>query len=165
MLRETAVIKTICMHGSPLSRYDSRHLWKYCDYACFEIEAEPYFDICLEETLYLTDTGRRWDGEGGSIRDRVYARNAGYFDGWVRKPVRGSAMDMTERSAGLKKIYRFRSTGEIITAANAGRLPSKLAITVHPQRWNEGYAPWILEAALQGIKNKIKYTVNLLRDE
>jgi len=58
-LRRIVPVKTICMHGSPMSRWDNRLLWKYYDYRDFGIIGEPYFDVNFEEVLYLTDTGRR----------------------------------------------------------------------------------------------------------
>lgn len=61
---------TICMHGSPLSQLDIRFLRKYYDYRKFGIEAEPYFDMDFEETLYLTYTGRRWDGGSVFVRNK-----------------------------------------------------------------------------------------------
>jgi hypothetical protein len=70
-LREVAEIKTICMHGSPRSPYDNKEVWKKYDYRELGIIAEPYFDLDFSKVLYLTDTGRRWDGEGVSIRDKV----------------------------------------------------------------------------------------------
>jgi predicted DNA-binding transcriptional regulator len=73
-LRKICPIKTICMHGSPLSKYDSRDLWEKYDYRDFGIIAEPYFDVDFEEVLYLTDTGRRWDGEKYSVRDKVTSK-------------------------------------------------------------------------------------------
>jgi hypothetical protein len=69
-LRQIVPVKTICMHGSPLSRWDSRLLWKYYDYRDFGIIGEPYFDVNFNEVLYLTDTGRRWDGDTFNIRDK-----------------------------------------------------------------------------------------------
>jgi hypothetical protein len=69
-LRMIAPVKTICMHGSPMSRWDSRLLWKYYDYRDFGIIGEPYFDINFDEVMYLTDTGRRWDGDSFNIRDK-----------------------------------------------------------------------------------------------
>ena len=59
------------MHGSPLSRYDNRKLWEKYDYREFGIIGEPYFDIDFNKVLYLTDTGRRWDGEAVSVRDKA----------------------------------------------------------------------------------------------
>jgi len=70
-LRKLYPVKTICMHGSPLSKWDNRDLWKKYDYRDYGIIAEPYFDVDFREVLYLTDTGRRWDGDEVSVRDKV----------------------------------------------------------------------------------------------
>jgi len=59
--RKIASIDTVCMHGSPLSKWDNRDLWETYDYRDYGIIAEPYFDVDFNEVLYLTDTGRRWD--------------------------------------------------------------------------------------------------------
>ena len=59
------------MHGSPLSKWDNRDLWKRYDYRDFGIIAEPYFDVDFNEVLYLTDTGRRWNNSKASVRDKV----------------------------------------------------------------------------------------------
>ena len=48
-LRQYYPVKTICMHGSPLSRYDNRDLWKYINYRDYGIIGEPYFDINFEK--------------------------------------------------------------------------------------------------------------------
>jgi hypothetical protein len=65
--RKIYPVKTICMHGSPLSRWDNRDLWKKYNYRDFGIIGEPYFDVDYDEVLYLTDTGRRWDGDRVSV--------------------------------------------------------------------------------------------------
>jgi len=97
-LRKIAPVKTICMHGSPMSRWDSRLLWKYYDYRDFGIIGEPYFDINFDEVLYLTDTGRRWDSDAVSVRDKVMGQGEGEkrrrgewaksnpFENWKVKP-------------------------------------------------------------------------------
>ncbi len=35
------------------------------------IIGEPYFDVDFSRVFYLTDTGRRWDGDAVSVRDKV----------------------------------------------------------------------------------------------
>ena len=40
-LREITPIHTICMHGSPMSRYDSRLIWKYYDYREWILPPNP----------------------------------------------------------------------------------------------------------------------------
>jgi hypothetical protein len=156
-LRNIAHVDTICMHGSPLSSSDSRVLWKYFDYRTLGIIAEPYFDFSLEGLLYLTDTGRRWNGSSVSVRDRVYTRDESYYAGWKRKPLPGSAMCITEKSTALQRQYSFRKTGNIMKAIGAGNMPERLMITLHPQRWNDSPLPWLREYFWQNSKNAVKY--------
>jgi hypothetical protein len=57
------------MHGSPLSKKDNKLLWTKYNFRELEIIGEPYLVINWNEFVYLTDTGRRWDGV--AIRDKV----------------------------------------------------------------------------------------------
>jgi hypothetical protein len=70
-IRKIADIRTICMHGSPLSPYDNRLLWMKYDYRDYGIIGKPYFDIDFSDVAYYTDTGRRCDGDAVSVRDKV----------------------------------------------------------------------------------------------
>jgi len=158
-LRAIVPINTICMHGSPMSRYDSRVLWKYFDYGDLGIESEPYFDFSFDKMLYLTDTGRRWDGDSFSVRDKVYSTDPGFYKEWVRKPVSGSAMAMTAPGKTLAARHRYTRTTEIINAARSSELPDKVMLTVHPQRWNDNYLRWSGELISQNIKNRIKAVI------
>lgn len=161
-LRELVPVKTICMHGSPISRWDSRVLWRYYNYAEFGIIAEPYFDISFDKTLYLTDTGRRWDSGPYSIRDNAQgsgfrAQKQNPFGDWKRKPQPGSLMNMTPDSNDFQKNYKFKSTSAIIHAAEEGRLPDKIMMTFHPQRWTDDPGQWVKELVWQNVKNAVKY--------
>lgn len=127
-LRKLAPVTTICMHGSPASKYDSKDLWNEYKYQDYDIIGEPYFDVDFNEVFYLTDTGRMWDGHKVSVRDRV------------------------DSSFNLS----FHSTDEIISAAKSGILPIKIMFTFHPQRWNDGLFKWTKELIMQNIKNIIK---------
>ncbi len=69
--------------GSPIPRGED-----------FGIIAEPYFDVDFKEVLYLTDTGRRWDGDEVSVRDKVENRGqrsevgrqrTEQRDGWINR--------------------------------------------------------------------------------
>lgn len=134
-LRELAIVKTICMHGSPMSRWDSRILWKYYDYRDFGIIGEPYFDIDFEKILYLTDTGRKWNGEKSSVRDKVFQ----------------------EKFLELKK--KLKTSNNILSAAFKNELPQNLMVTVHPQRWTDNLFVWMSEYAIQTLKNRIKQLI------
>ena len=126
-------VRTICMHGSPMSRYDNRMIWQKYDYRQLGIIGEPYFDIDFDKVFYLTDTGRRWDGWQSSIRDKLPQQAD-----WIRQ--------------GLV----FHTTADIIRAAQDGRLPAQIMFTVHPQRWHDRPFPWLRELVLQNAKNIIK---------
>jgi len=149
-LRKICPIKTICMHGSPLSKYDSRDLWKVYDYRDFGIIGEPYFDVDFNEVLYLTDTGRRWDGERVSIRDKV---------SWSEARGQGSGEELSSISKPLTANHSpnsLHSTFDIINAIEKGMLPDKIMINVHPQRWTDKFSPWLKELVFQNLKNIIK---------
>lgn len=54
-------IKTMAMHGSPWSKYDNLSMWYQMEYP-LGITSEPYRDFDFQRVIYLTDTGRCWDG-------------------------------------------------------------------------------------------------------
>jgi hypothetical protein len=55
-----------------------------------------------------------------------------------------------------KRWPRFHSTWDIILAAEQGKLPDKIMMTVHPQRWTDDPVAWTKELVLQNIKNVVK---------
>lgn len=146
-LRKIVPIKTICMHGSPMSNWDSRLLWKYYDYRDFGISGEPYFDIDFNEVLYLTDTGRRWNGNSVNIRDKSINH----------KVQKGAEKGLLSSSNAHSFSMSFRSTNNIINAAENGIVPDKIMMTFHPQRWSSKVVPWIKELVWQNVKNVGKY--------
>lgn len=80
-LRRFVPISTICMHGSPYSPYDSKDIWKQYDFRDLGIIGEPYLSTDFSKMLYLTDTGRRWDGYDVSVRDKI----EGFQEEWIAK--------------------------------------------------------------------------------
>jgi hypothetical protein len=133
-LRKLAPVSTICMHGSPRSPYDSKDIWKTYKYTDLGIIGEPYLSTDFSKMLYLTDTGRRWDGYKVSVRDKV----EGYQEEWNAKG------------------WSFHSTDNIIDAIQGNRLPDQLMITTHPQRWYNFGIGWIKELIMQNLKNVVK---------
>lgn len=126
--RQSYPVKTICMHGSPLSRFDNRDLWKSYNYRDFGIIGEPYFDVDYTRVFYITDTGRKWNNADSSIRDRV--------DSGFDIPV--------------------RNTAHLVELIEQEALPEWVMITVHPQRWHDRPLPWIKELVWQNTKNVVK---------
>lgn len=164
-LRKLAEVRVISMHGSPLSAVDNRLLWKYHDYHENGIVCEPYFDIDVSDVLYLTDTGRRWDGDRSNIRDRGYAHSGapgtGEGAGWKTRPLSGSLMSMTPEGIAFRSRFRIQGTADLIRLAVNGMLPPKVIINTHPQRWTDKPLPWINELVNQSIKNQLKMLITL----
>lgn len=133
-LREIVPVKSICMHGSPRSPYDSKDIWMKYDYHELGIDTEPYLDTDFSKTFYLTDTGRRWDGYKVSVRDKIPE----YQEEWIK--------------TGLV----FHSTDDVINGIKNNLIPNNVMITVHPQRWNSSFLAWTKELLLQNAKNIIK---------
>jgi hypothetical protein len=73
-------------------------------------------------------------------------------------------MNMTQESIDFQNKYKFKSTSEIIRAAERGELPDKIMITFHPQRWSDKPGPWLRELIWQNVKNVGKYFLLKLRD-
>jgi len=153
-LREVAPVKTACMHGSPLSKHDNREMWKDRSYKEFGIIGEPYFDIDFNEVAYLTDTGRMWDGDKVSIRDKVISNGL-----WVmgKRKDRGQKEIDSRGAVCDPPVLCLHSTMDIIKALRNNQLPDKIMLTIHPQRWTDNDFLWIKELIWQKFKNLIKY--------
>ncbi|MBQ4395270.1 MAG: hypothetical protein II825_08260 [Paludibacteraceae bacterium] len=132
--RQYYAVETICMHGAPTSKYDSKDLWQKYDYKSLGLIGEPYLDTDFKDVFYLTDTGRCWDGYKVSVRDKIPQ----YQEEWNQRG------------------WTWHGTEELIAAVQAGRLPAHVMITTHPQRWTNDSAAWWRELVLQNMKNIIK---------
>ncbi len=128
-LRKLTDVSTVCMHGSPKSKYDNRELWKTKNYKSLGLIGEPYYDLDFNKVLYCTDTGRRWDGHKFSVRDKVAS----------------------------KFTFRLHSTDDIIDHLNDGKLPDHAMFNFHPQRWHDNWFSWSNELIIQNLKNIIKW--------
>lgn len=113
LFREFYPVKTICMHGSSGSPYDNRDLWKKYDMQDYGIICEPYLSIDYDKVLYLSDTGRRWNGFKMSLRDNVKTK----YD------------------------FNFTRTWEIVDAVD--KLPDQILFTAHPEQWVDNFPEWL----------------------
>jgi hypothetical protein len=129
-------VKTICMHGSPLSKFDNRDIWKTYDYRKYNLIGEPYLDIDFKKMFYLTDTGRKWNAKSVILRDKVQVSD---------------------------NIPKFERTSDIIEAVKNNEFPRLAMITIHPQRWTDKYVEWFLELIFQNIKNTAKWFMNKVK--
>ncbi len=126
--RQFYPVKTISMHGNPTRKIDNKEIWKSYNYRNFGIIGEVYVDTDFNQVFYLTDTGRCWDGEKYSIRDKV-------------------SSPFTQK---------FHTTDQIIRAIETKTLAHRLMLNTHPQRWTNNKLGWELELVFQRMKNIIK---------
>ncbi|MBW1612695.1 MAG: hypothetical protein JRJ57_01700 [Deltaproteobacteria bacterium] len=142
--RKIIPVKSICMHGSPMSKWDSRILWKYYDYREFGIEVEPYFDMNFEEMLYLTDTGRRWNGQKYIIRDKPVGSSfakATEDRGWD-----GSRVSVRDKAEGQSKDKR-QKTKDKSKKEKGKNIKEELQSTEDP------FKDWVVKPVLGSLMN------------
>lgn len=133
-MRDIVRVRTVCMHGSPLSQFDNRLMWegetqRQERYGALGLAGEPYFDTDWNDVEYLTDTGRCWDGDRFSRRDKV--------------------------ANGAGRKYALHSTDDLMNWLRQSDARTVM-ITTHPQRWTTGGLPWWKEFLTQNAKNVVK---------
>lgn len=136
-LRSLVPVSSMVMHGSPMSKWDSRDLWQHYDYHKLGIETDVYLDTDFSKVFYLTDTGRRWDGYKVSVRDKV----SGFQEQWMANG------------------WVYHTTDEVIRALKEGTFPSCVQVNTHPQRWTDKKTAWFKELVTQKLKNIVKSVV------
>lgn len=134
-LRKLYPVKTICMHGSPLSKYDNRDLWKKYDYRTEGVIGEPYLDIDWNEVFYITDTGRHWNNKGISVRDKVKSD----FD------------------------IKIKNTKHILNLVQNHQLPGKIMFNIHPEYWADNNIEWLKIWCIRRVRNTGKGLIKRFR--
>ena len=127
--RKICPVETICMHGSPLSKYNNRDLWKHYDYHSYGIRGEAFlsFEQDHNDIHYLTDTGRTWSNKH-SLRDVIKT-----------KPEKDRPLSLD-------------TTDDLIAWLSVGS-EKKLYITVHPERWSSNIGEWLVWSFLDFLMN------------
>lgn len=131
--REIYDVKTVCMHGNPLSKWVNRDLWNQYDFRDFGIIGEPYLSIDYDSVQYFTDTGRKWNSQF-NVKDSITSNHN----------------------------LKVRGTDDIIKLAENGD-SSQLCILTHPNRWNSNFASWLTELIWQNTKNIGKIAIKKSR--
>lgn len=132
-LRSFCDIRTICMHGSPLSRHDNRDLWKVYDFRDYGITGEAYLSMVGNNLQYFTDTGRNWNGRY-SVRDAM--------PGAEQAPV--------------------KTTDDLALWIRSGKSRG-LYLTVHPNRWAVSEAEWAAGYVMDLVMNAGKAVLVVMR--
>jgi len=127
-------IKTICMHGNPITRWDNRDLWEKYRFEDYGIVGDAYLSIDFSDIMYFSDTGRTWDS-------------------------RYSVKDITK--AKRDAPVRVKSTEDLIGVVRKDE--GRVCIATHPQRWTDSHALWGRELLLQSSKNLVKKGIMFAR--
>jgi len=64
--RKVADVKTISMHGKPLSKFNNSDLWQRYDFKKFDVIGDA--GISIKDIIYFNDTGRSWRNNN-NLRD------------------------------------------------------------------------------------------------
>jgi hypothetical protein len=115
--------------------------------------------VDFSKVLYLTDTGRRWDGWKVSLRDKVPQQEQWKEQGLVFH----STKDIIKRferqgDEGTRKQEDMETRGQrdLEKDTVTVKFPNKVMFTFHPQRWHSNYYLWLKEFIFQNAKNQVK---------
>ena len=122
--RKIVPIETICMHGSPLSRWKDSDLWDKYKLEDYQIKGEAFLSLDYQRINYFTDTGRSWAGQNYNVRDEV---------------------------EGGESFPKIKYTPDLINFLPDFK--KDISINTHPQRWNSSNIRWLMELLGQNLKN------------
>jgi hypothetical protein len=135
-LRKHLDVRTAAMHGSPLSRFNNLDMWKSATLEQFGLVAEAFLTVDYRRVPYFTDTGRDWSGHGANLRDR---------------PPTAALPPPDIRTTAALAAHVRRSADHA------------LAISAHPERWDNAVLPWMRQLAKDHLANGVKRGLRLVR--
>lgn len=130
-----AKVKTIAMHGRPLSKYDNRDLWKEYNFKDFGLIGEAFLSIDYTNIYYFTDTGRSWAENASNIRDKV-------------------ATNKSQNVSTTNDLINFVDKNQLIAIVMH---PERWALSRR-----ENILNWGTDFAKNNVKNIIKFIRNLI---
>jgi hypothetical protein len=153
-------VRTICMHGSPASKWDNRDIWNTYNYRDFGVVGEPYFDLLnnesalVENLVYLTDTARMWDGDKYNVRDKLMKKQD--LNSNPKLSENRSKLDGSGSNNPVDINRKIHTTFDVMDWLKTTNGPITVMITTHPQRWTDNPVEWYVELLKQKIKNSVK---------
>lgn len=131
-LQAITPIKTLAMHGRPLSPFDNRDMWrsnenKFMLREKYGVLGEVYLYIDYNDIAYMNDTGRNWTSARLNRRDIVKT---------------GIKLTIENR----EELYAYLKTGRY----------SKIVFQVHPERWSSSTIDYYFELSKDHLKNVLK---------
>ncbi len=138
IFRDIVDIKTVAMHGNPLTRWINSNFWKSYNLDKFGLRGEATISITDTNLIYYTDTGRSWNTMESNLKDFI--------------------------SANFKALAQeVKNTDELIKLILHSNDDHQLYLSVHPNRWNDDYKYWIAQFAKDYLENMVKLIIRLAR--
>ncbi|MCD4832946.1 MAG: hypothetical protein K8R31_04060 [Bacteroidales bacterium] len=129
--RKFAPTKTICRHGSPLSKWDNKKLWEKYNYKDFGVICDTEHDIDFNNVFYISDNGMGWNKTSTSVRDKVQSR--------FNIPI--------------------KNTNQLMELIKNNKLPDKIMLNAHPDTFFDFGFRWIMNYLMIKTKNIIKWFI------
>lgn len=129
--RQIYDVKTIAMHGNPLSKWDNRDIWSKYNFKDYGITGEVYLSIDYSKVLYLSDTGRNWSKGKHKVKDYI---------------------------PGGQVSLNIVSTDELIDFLPTSKQP--VCLLAHPNRWSANWYDYIYQWAFDSMGNIVKSILN-----
>ena len=126
-LRKVAEVRTICMHGNPLTKWDNRDLWSRYDFKSFGLIGEAY--LSFSDILYLSDTGRTWNPKR-KIKDWLPSDRGKSSNGAIAGSIIG--------------------TNDLIQLIQKGQTET-IYIVAHPERWADNLVKWTVNLTIDMV--------------
>ncbi|MBN1855451.1 MAG: hypothetical protein JW846_00685 [Dehalococcoidia bacterium] len=126
-------VRTIAMHGNPLTKWDNRDLWKTHSFEDFGLVGEAY--LSFQNIVYLSDTGRTWSPRN-KVKDWMPATDG------TRMP-----QPDVHSTDDLMRWLGFCSGEEVY-------------LTAHPERWAATGFQWMASCLCDTAANGGKKIVN-----
>lgn len=120
-------VKTIAMHGNPLSKWDNKVIWSKYNFKDYGIIGEVYLSIDYNKVIYFSDTGRTWLSNKHKLKDYV--------------------------STPFTQLY-VSSTDELMDFLK--KCTQDVCLLVHPNRWAANWYEYIYQWMFDTIGNIIK---------
>lgn len=133
--REYVPVKTISMHGSPLTPWNNMDIWKSFNYEDYRIQGDAVLSLSGKMLYYFTDTGRSWESDRFNLRD--------YVDSILPAQLILSTDD-------LIKFLKSETTHPI-------------CISAHPNRWSDSVVSLGIGIMLDWTINRVKWGITKFR--
>ena len=125
-LRRSYPVRSISMHGNPLTKYDNRDIWKQYEFEDYGIEVSAYLSMDFRNVRYLSDTGRTFHPEIGNLQD------------------------FASRTLNLD----LRGTRSLIEYLRDN--PMDTCLLIHPNRWSDNPFVWCYNYCYDMLGNMAK---------